>query len=61
MTKRASREKPRKLFDNLEEIYTQLGYTSNFPVNHNNAIKAAKGWLVKTASKSQQDKTNIIK
>jgi hypothetical protein len=62
MTKRARREKPRKTdVVALVEINIQLGYTSNFPVRHNIVKTAKNGLLVEVASKSQQDKTIIMK
>ena len=56
----AKNEKPRKIVVELKEIWGHLAFTSNFPVNHDMEIKAINGLLVKTASKSQQDKTIII-
>jgi hypothetical protein len=41
MTKRASKEKPRQKLVTVLEITIQLGYTSNFLVNHN-IVKTAK-------------------
>jgi hypothetical protein len=61
MTKRATNEKPRHEDDKLKGITAQLGYPSNFSVNHNIAITATSGLEVKTASKSQHDKTIIVK
>jgi hypothetical protein len=45
----------------VKGITAHLGYTSNFPVNQNIIITATNELLVKTASKSQQDKTIIMK
>jgi hypothetical protein len=49
------------IFAKNPEISTQLSYVPNFPVNQSIAIRADNGWLVETASKSQQDKTIIMK
>jgi hypothetical protein len=61
MTKRASKEKPRERLVTVLEITIQLRYTSNFSVNHNIVKTAKRGLLTETASKSQQDKTIIMK
>ena len=61
MTKRATIEIIRKKDDIFKGIAAQLGYTSNIPVNHNIVIRATNELLVKTASKSQHDKTIIMK
>jgi hypothetical protein len=42
-------------------LLTLRKYEANFLVNHNIATTAINGLLVKTASKSQQDKTIIMK
>lgn len=48
-------------FDNCLENTNQAGYILIFSVNHNIAVKAVNGWVVKTDNKSQQDKIIIMK
>jgi hypothetical protein len=44
-----------------KEIWGHLSFTSNFHVTHDIVIRASNGLFVKTVSKSQQDKTMIMK
>jgi hypothetical protein len=43
MTRRASIEKARKIFDKLKGISNQLGYSLDVPLNHNIAVRAFDG------------------
>jgi hypothetical protein len=61
ITKRAINEEAGNIFVDLEKKYGQLAFKPNFPVMNNIAVTTANEFLATTPSRSQHDKTIIMK